>query len=368
MDNNVALQPKDKFKELWKRPGGGFAKLTGILAILGIGYAFFKFALPFLVAATANLLLFVAELAALAAIVYIVTNKKTRRLISLLWLQLMRKAYGLVVNIDPIAILENGIREMREKLQIIDKNVTNLGSILVRMKRKLKEYEENFENNVRKKTAIENKLRNTTDQSERTKLMAQLQLTSNEIVRGKKQIENQRARIQTSEKYLKVMQKLQIAVGYKVQDAQNEHDFRVEEYEQAVAQSTAMKNINSIMHGILTSSMEQELAMKTVNDTINQSIAEINRLIDGSNDILTNFEINSDINLDKANEIMAEFEKNGFGIFDKPVEDTGNISFSHKAIGSSIQPETIEFSDIATREPIPASTSGETPKSSYFGG
>ena len=42
-------------KEMFKRPGGTFAKITAVGAALGLGYLFTK-ALPFLVAAAANAL------------------------------------------------------------------------------------------------------------------------------------------------------------------------------------------------------------------------------------------------------------------------------------------------------------------------
>ena len=122
--NSIVKSSMDGIKELYNKPGGKFAKIMGILAGCGIGYAFLKYALPFLVASTANLILFVAELAVLAVLVGIVTSKPFWRALSLLWLQVMRKLYGLVVNIDPIAILQNAISEMR-----------NTGISFVRLKR-----------------------------------------------------------------------------------------------------------------------------------------------------------------------------------------------------------------------------------------
>ena len=56
--------------------------------------------------------------------------------------------------------------------------------------------------------------------------------------------------------------------------------------------------------------------MEKVSNTINTSIAEINRLIDGSNDILVNFELNNDINSAKADDIVRMFDSNGFSIFE----------------------------------------------------
>lgn len=354
METSLAVQEKNNIKELWKRPGGTFAKITGILALGGGIFAFLKYALPFLVAATANLLLFSLELVALAAIIFAVTSKPFRRLVSLTWLQVMRKLYGVVVNIDPIAILQNGINEMKKKLDIVDENVTKLESVLVGMKRKLREYKSNFEKNVRMRDAIQKKMGEIGDPTEQLKYKAQLQLSNNEITRGEQQIKGQTERIIQSEKYLDIMKKLQVAVGFKVQDAENELDYRKDEFEQAKAQQSAMKSITSIMKGCLTSSMEEEIAMEKVTSTVNNSIAEINRLIDGSNDILVNFELNQDINSMKAAEIVKMFESNGFSIFEQNTDEpTIRFSGTPKAISES-EAVPVDYSVIEEPEKVPA--------------
>ena len=340
MENALTTNEKG-LKELWKRPGGTFAKITGFLALGGVAFAFCKYVLPFLVAATGNLLLLAVELVALAAIIFIFTSKPFLRAVSLGWLQLMRKLYGLIVNIDPIAILQNGINEMKKKLGVVNENVTKLESVLVSMRKKLTNYKTSFEDNVRKRNALQTKMNKMEDPNDILKYKAQLQLVDNEITRGDSQIKSQTERIITSEKYLDIMKKLQVAADFKVRDAQNELSFRKDEYEQAKAQQKAMSSITSIIKGSLTKSLEEELAMETVTDTINNSIAEINRLLDGSNDILVNFELNQDMNCQKADEIVKMFETNGFSIFETREEPS--FSFSHKAITSGVQePEVVK--------------------------
>lgn len=329
MDNSlISTNKKDGLSELWNRPGGTFAKITGGIALAGAGYAFLKYCLPFLVAAAGNMLLLSAELVALAAILFAVTSKTFLHGISLAWLQIMRKFYGLIVNIDPIAILQNSINEMRKKLKTVEENVTNLESVLVSMNKKLESYNKSFEDNIRKRDALQKKMAAVEDSTEALKYKAQLQLINNEITRGNDQINSQSARIVTSEKYLDIMKKLHVAADFRVKDAQAELSYRKDEYEQAKAQQKAMASITSILKGSLTSSMEEELAMVNVSNTINNSIAEMNRLIEGSNDLLVNFELNNDINSAKADEIVRMFENNGFDIFKDNKKDEPAITFA----------------------------------------
>lgn len=332
MNNSLTTTNNNAIAELWNRPGGTFAKVTGGVALVGAGFAFCKYALPFLVAAAGNMLLLSAELAGLAAILFAVTSKTFLRGVSLTWLQFMRKFYGLIVNIDPIAILQNGINEMRKKLDTVNDNVTKLESVLVSMRKKLNEYKGSFENNVRKRDALQKKIGGIEDSTDALKYKAQLRLIDNEITRGNDQIKSQSERIITSEKYLDIMKKLQVAADFKVKDAQNELTYRKDEYEQAKAQQKAVSSITSILKGCLTSSMEEELAMEQISNTINTSIAEINKLLDGSNDILVNFELNNDINSAKADEIVKMFDSNGFSIFESHVDEP-KITFAGKNSG-----------------------------------
>ena len=123
----------------------------------------------------------------------------------------MRKFYGLIVNIDPIAILQNGINEMVNKLEVVNENVTKLESVLVSMRKKYKEYKLTFEDNVRKRDVLQKKMGEIVDSTDVLKYKAQLQLINNEITRGNEQIRSQSERIITSEKYLDIMKKLQVA-------------------------------------------------------------------------------------------------------------------------------------------------------------
>lgn len=341
-NNSGTMTAADGIKSLWKRPGGTFARITAWIAMGGIAVVFCKYILPLMIAATQNLIIFVVELCVLAAILFIVTSKEFQRALSLTWLQVMRKLYGLIVNIDPINILQNGINEMKKKLQVVDENVTKLESVLVSMKKKLAEYKSNFDNNIRRYDALKRKIQSMDDDTDALHYKAQLQLINNEITRGSEQIRSQSERIVTSEKYLDIMKKLQVAADFKVRDAENDLSYRKDEYEQAKAQQKAVGSITSILKGGLTRSMEEELAMDQVSDTINTSIAEINRLLDGSNDILVNFELNQDVNSEKADEIVKMFNKNGFSIFDTNDEPQMSFSGSNQKLIPDAQVEYID--------------------------
>jgi ankyrin repeat protein len=113
------------------------------------------------------------------------------------------------------------------------------------------------------------------------------------------------------------MKRLEKMVDFRVKDAEEQLKFMEDDYEQAKAQATAMKSINSILRGGLSKSMEEELALNNVNNTINENIAEMNRLLDGSNDILLNFDLDSEASLEKADEILRAIDEGKFSILNE---------------------------------------------------
>lgn len=305
----------DSWKQLWSMPGGTFAKITAVGATLGIGYGFFK-ALPMLIMGAANTLVFIAELIAIAGIIFVLTSKNFWKWISLFWLQINRKIVGAFVKIDPISILENGIYELSKKYDIVCENVTKLGGILKTMEQNLKKYQDEFDDKVSRRATLQ-KLMNdpSVDPNKALEQKTQFILNNNEIVRLEKIITAQQKRITTSKKYLDVMKKLKIVAKSKIDDSKSEMRFRKEEYESALAQTSALKSIKSIMSGGLSKSLEEELALNYVTETVNFSISEMNELLDGSNDLLVNFEVDSLANIDKVDAIISRFEQNGFESF-----------------------------------------------------
>ncbi|MEL6988414.1 MAG: hypothetical protein AAGK97_11350, partial [Bacteroidota bacterium] len=114
-----------KPKSFWKRPEGKTGMIIGIgvLALLGFGVAK---ALPFLIAATSNVLALAAMLLVLGAIIYMVLDPKMRALVGYMYKSVMRWITGLFIQIDPIGILKNYVDELKGNLRKMNKQISQL--------------------------------------------------------------------------------------------------------------------------------------------------------------------------------------------------------------------------------------------------
>ena len=280
-------------------------------------------ALPYLIAFTQNVFTLTLLMLGLGCILYVVFSPEMRKILKLLYLQICRKITGLIVEIDPIAILENSINEMKKKLQTVKKRITEIGSTLAGMENKQKEYKKEFETNVGRVKAIKEKLMKDNDEKTRMALNGQLTISQNDITMLDEQIKAQADRITKTKRYLEILEKLEIAATTKIKVAENTVSHKKDEYEQAKKMKSAVQSLTSIFSSSwLTKSMEEQMALNVVSNTINDSIAEMNRLLDGSNDILINYDISSMANASKVDEIIANYDHNGFESF-KALQDNG---------------------------------------------
>lgn len=317
MENNIELA--NKAKDLWKQPGGTLAKV-GLWVMGGsLLYELYK-ALPFLILFTQNVFTLVLLLMGLGCILYVAFSPEMRRMLKLIYLQICRRITGLIVEIDPIAILENSISEMKKKLQTVKQRITDIGSTLAGMKNKLGEYKREFKDNVGtvkviKESLVSKKL----DAKQRMAYQGQLTIAQNNVTMLSDQIKSQEERIKKTEKYMDILEKLEIAATTKIKVAESTVEHKKDEYEQAKKMRSAVQSLTSIFSSTwLTKSMEEQMALNVVSNTINDSIAEMNRLLDGSNDILINYDISSMANASKVDSIIADFDNNGFESF-KPL-------------------------------------------------
>ena len=302
--------------DLWKQPGGTLGKVGLWVMGASLLYGIHK-ALPYLITFTQNVFTLALMMMGLGCVLYVAFSPEMRKILKLMYLQICRKITGLIVEIDPIAILENSISEMKKKLVTVKQKITDIGSTLVGMKRKQKEYKKEFEENINRIKAIREKLTSSnTDDKTRMALNGQLSVAQNNVSMLDDQIKAQSERIQKTEKYIDILEKLEIAATSKIQMAESTVSHKKDEYEQAKKMRSAVQSLTSIFNSSwLTKSMEEQMALNVVSNTINDSIAEMNRLLDGSNDILINYDITSMANASKVDAIIANFNNNGFESF-----------------------------------------------------
>ncbi len=123
-------------KSPWQKPGGTLAKVCLAGMIIGGGYLLVK-NIKYLIDLTQNMLTLGILVGVLALIVFLIMNDTSRNFFKNLYFVIMRKLTGLIVEIDPIAIVKGKIKDMKSRLVKIDDGINKMRGLHIKNERAL---------------------------------------------------------------------------------------------------------------------------------------------------------------------------------------------------------------------------------------
>jgi hypothetical protein len=304
MDNSLTPISMDKKVSPWEKPGGTLGMIVAGLAVGGGCILLYKI-LPFLISLTTNLLTLTLLVLALAGIGFLITNKRFRQTCSMLYFMVMRKITGLIIEIDPIAIVENKVKEMKKKILDIERQMGSLNGLNKQNERKIEE----------KKRQLQNEIDRLNEYNKNNR-RAEAGVAERQAVRLKSAIERQIKRLEDSKKWYEILKSLKHAAELTVLDTENEVNDRKEEFESIKAQHKAFSSIMSIMKGDPDQMEDFTRAMDFMAYDITQKLGEMSNVIDETGGLLSQFAIEEGVASKRADELLQRYEANGIdGLF-----------------------------------------------------
>ena len=304
MDNSLTPISMDKKVSPWEKPGGTLGMIVAGLAIGGGCIILYKI-LPFLISLTTNLLTLTLLVLALAGIGFLITNKRFRQTCSMLYFMVMRKITGLIIEIDPIAIVENKVKEMKKKILDIERQMGSLNGLNKQNERKIEE----------KKRQLQHEIDRLNEYNKNNK-RAEAGVAERQAVRLQSAIERQIKRLEDSKKWYEILKSLKHAAELTVLDTENEVNDRKEEFESIKAQHKAFSSIMSIMKGDPDQMEDFTRAMDFMAYDITQKLGEMSNVIDETGGLLSQFAIEEGVASKRADELLQRYEANGIdGLF-----------------------------------------------------
>ena len=304
MDNSLTPISMDKKVSPWEKPGGTLGMIVAGLAIGGGCIVLYKI-LPFLISLTTNLFTLTLLELALAGIGFLITNKRFRQTCSMLYFMVMRKITGLIIEIDPIAIVENKVKEMKKKILDIERQMGSLNGLNKQNERKIEE----------KKRQLQHEMDRLNEYNKNNK-RAEAGVAERQAVRLQSAIERQIKRLEDSKKWYEILKSLKHAAELTVLDTENEVNDRKEEFESIKAQHKAFSSIMSIMKGDPDQMEDFTRAMDFMAYDITQKLGEMSNVIDETGGLLSQFAIEEGVASKRADELLQRYEANGIdGLF-----------------------------------------------------
>jgi ABC-type multidrug transport system fused ATPase/permease subunit len=289
-----------KTKSFWERPEG----TTGAIVLSAIGVGTW-FALPALLVFMGGLITLLGQTIAvvvlciiLAALLYLITNKKVRTLVSYMFKSVMRKVTGMVVEIDPIGIMKSYISELKEKREGMQASKDKLAGQIKVLEGQINKNNKEHDNAM-SLAKVANDRGNT----------SVFQVNSRQAGRLKKlNAESFEPLLRQMTVHMRALNKYYEVTGTVIDDLNNEVNARKMEREMIMASYSALSAAKKILQGGTDQKELFDQAMEFVVEDFGMKMGEIDSFIENSKGFVEGLDLQNGVYEEDALKRLQEWE------------------------------------------------------------
>ncbi len=294
----------DGRRSFWSRPEGVLG-LVALATLAGAGLVYFNMVVEFLIKVASNTLHLALLLGALGILVFLFTSRDVRTAVFFLFKTLMRKLTGLVIQLDPIAILKIYIDDLKQKRQRMQGQIDTLAGQLVKLNKKINENNEQ----IKQKFAEANKASTMTD---RPGMKETAQLATIEGA-GLQQMNEKLQPLQRNiQMVLAFMEKVNLSADYIIKETEIKVRLKEVEYKIVKESSSALRTAISIFKGDPDKKFYFDESMEYIQDDMSQKLGEMKRAMDMSMDFINSVDVQNGILSDKGTAMLDAYNKGDF--------------------------------------------------------
>jgi hypothetical protein len=289
---------KQSIKSFWQRPEG---KVGMFLTALFLGTGFILFwakVLPFLIFITTNTIFLIITLIVLGLIIFPFTQSEFRLKMSVAYKLFLKKLAGFIIKIDPIQILKITIQKGEDRLKTFEEQRIKLKQVLSNLKRKIKDYSSQAEQSLL-----------AAKQAQKQQVKSQVYLNTNQAGRlqgAAVELTQVSARLDA---LYTVISKIYENAKVLLQDKKQEVALMEDKWVSIRAAYSAMKSAMAALNGSKDERALFEEAADYINNDLGMKIGEIEYMLEASETIMDNIDIQNGMFQDKGMQMLADFEK-----------------------------------------------------------
>ncbi|MFC0184883.1 hypothetical protein SAMN04515674_11057 [Pseudarcicella hirudinis] len=291
-------------KSFWSKPEG-MTSLLFLAAAGAFGLYYFNRIVEFLIKVTENTLYLSILLLALGLLIFLLTSKDVRTAVFFLFKTLMRKITGLIIQLDPIAIMKIYIQDLREKRDKMSGQIDILAGQLVKLNKKINENNDQ----IKQKFAEANKANSMT---EKPGMKEAASLATIEGA-GLQEMNEKLLPLQKNMKtVLGFMEKVQSSADYIIKETEIKVKLKEAEYEIVKSSSNALKTAISIFKGNPDKKFYFDESMEYIQDDMSKKLGEMKRAMDYSMDFINSVDIQNGVLTEKGQNMLDAYNNGEF--------------------------------------------------------
>jgi len=291
-------------RSYWSKPEG----ITSLL-FLGAGGAFALYywnkIAAFLIEVTQNTLYLGFLMAVLALVIFLFTSKDVRTAVFFLFKTLMRNITGMVIKLDPIAIMKIYIEDLKEKREKMQGQINTLAGQLVKLNKNINENNEQ----IKLKFAEANKASTMLD---RPGMKETASLATIEGA-GLQEMNEKLFPLQRNMKtVLEFMEKVNKSADYIIKETEIKVKLKEAEYRIVKESSNALRTAVSIFKGNPDKKFYFDESMEYIQDDMSQKLGEMKRAMDLSLDFINGVDVQNGLLSDKGQAMLEAYNSGQF--------------------------------------------------------
>lgn len=270
-------------KSFWQRPEG----ITGsifLLALLLGGGTLLVNALPRLVELAENTLYLSGMLAALAVVIYVILDPKTRALVWYMYQSFMRWITGLFIQLNPIAILKTYIEDLEDNLRNLSKQI---GALRGQM-RQLKGTMDGNSAEIKKNMAIAEQAKKKNDEKN-------IALAARKAGRLQEVNEKYDVLYRRMEVLHRILTKMYENSEIVLEDTKDQVTIKEQEYRAIRASHSAIRSAMSIISGDPDQRAMFDQALEALTNDVSAKVGEMERFMDTSKNLMASIDLQNGV-------------------------------------------------------------------------
>jgi hypothetical protein len=288
----------DTVKSFWSKPEGKVGIIVAGLLAVG-GFVGFGKILPFLVNMAQNTLTLMLLLGAIAGIVIVVADPKFRLMISSVYKLVMKKVTGMIIEIDPINILKNYLRQLYDNIQEMNKQIGLLKGQMRNLKKIIDDNEAAIQDNL----AVASKAK-------------ELDKKSQQILKTRKASRLQNSNMTYKTLYTKmeviyrILSKMYENCGVLYEDTEDQIKQKEVEWNVIRQSYKAIKSAMSVVNGNADQRAMFEQTLDFMATDLGNKIGEMERFMETSQNFMDGVDLQNGVFEEKGLKMLEEWEKN----------------------------------------------------------
>jgi uncharacterized protein YjeT (DUF2065 family) len=290
---------EQKTKSLFDQKGGNLGMIVIAIGVVAL-IVFIQPILAIIQAALTNILGIIALVLVISGILYVAFDKKARQIIGTLYMMGIQKLMGMVVKMNPIVIMEDGIKKLWKRIEFIEQKMGLLNSVRLDIKDKIKMKKKDLQNELDRRE-IARKQGKSEAFNVADRQVVRLTALTQEYIDFDASCEN----------WYKTLSRLAELAKYTAEDATNEVEVQKERYKMVKTSHSAFKSVMSIISGNPDDRALFNQAFGFVNQDIMEKIGEMDRVINTTGGLLDKMSIDNEILSVKGEDISKKYKELG---------------------------------------------------------